>query len=68
MPMLYSGLDKEKKLSFTYKYYAFTSQSEVFMLTKNETKTIYDLVHGAGREYNSRVFLRYDWPTTARNP
>ncbi|MCD8103959.1 MAG: AMP-binding protein [Lachnospiraceae bacterium] len=30
------------------------------MLTKSETKTIYDLVHGAGREYNSRVFLRYE--------
>ncbi|MCD8338350.1 MAG: AMP-binding protein [Lachnospiraceae bacterium] len=30
------------------------------MITKNQTKTIYDLLHNAGREYDSRIFLRYE--------
>ncbi|MCD8023079.1 MAG: AMP-binding protein, partial [Lachnospiraceae bacterium] len=30
------------------------------MVSKNQTKTISDLVHNAGREYDSRIFLRYE--------
>jgi len=30
------------------------------MISKNQTKTIYDLLHNAGREYDSRIFLRYE--------
>ena len=30
------------------------------MITYENTKTIYDLVEHAGRDYDNRVFLRYE--------
>lgn len=32
------------------------------MITYENTKTVYDLVENAGKEYSDKVFLRYEGP------